>query len=138
MDQNIDIVEQRIQEIDPELLAILLRDETTGQNIRWACEDYASLGDGYAPEDQILPALITGEHTNVIRPRILKETETQAGRTRGKAEVFTPSWVCNEQNNIIDGVYASSGKDVTHMMLRLSIIIDGRKSHENGKSYSSR
>ena len=102
MDQNIDIVEQRIQEIDPELLAILLRDETTGQNIRWACEDYASLGDGYAPEDQILPALITGEHTNVIRPRILKETETQAGRTRGKAEVFTPSWVCNEQNNIID------------------------------------
>ena len=45
MDQSIDIVEQRIQELDPELLAILLRDETTGQNIRWACEDYASLSE---------------------------------------------------------------------------------------------
>ena len=39
MYQSIDIVEQRIEELDPELLAISLRDETTGQNIRWACED---------------------------------------------------------------------------------------------------
>lgn len=102
MDQNIDIIERQIQELDPELLAILLRDETTGQNIRWACEDYVLLGEGYTPEDQILPALITGENTNIIRPRILKETETQEGRTREKAEVFTPSWVCNRQNNLID------------------------------------
>ncbi|MBQ7437572.1 MAG: restriction endonuclease subunit M [Oscillospiraceae bacterium] len=102
MDHHIDIVEQQIHELDPELLSILLRDETTGQNIRWACEDYASLGTGYSPEDQILPELITGENTNVIRPRIMKEAETQAGRTREKAEVFTPSWVCNKQNNLID------------------------------------
>lgn len=32
----------------------------------------------------------------------MKEAETQAGRTREKAEVFTPSWVCNKQNNLID------------------------------------
>lgn len=102
MDHNIDIVEQQIHELDPELLAILLRDESTGQNIRWACEDYAPSGDGYGPRDQIFPELITGSHTNVIRPRIMKESETQAGRTREKAEVFTPSWVCNRQNNLID------------------------------------
>lgn len=102
MDQNIDIIEQRIQELDSELLTILLKDNTTGQNIRWACEDYLPLGEGYAPEDQILATLITGDYTSVIRPRILKETETQEGRTREKAEVFTPSWVCNRQNNVID------------------------------------
>ena len=102
MDNNIDIVEQQIHELDPELLSILLRDETTSQNIRWACDDYASLGDGYGAEDQIVPSVITGDNTNVIRPRILKESKTQAGRTREKAEVFTPSWVCNKQNNLID------------------------------------
>ena len=101
MDNNVDIVEQRIHELDPELLSILLRDETTDQNIRWACDDYAYLGEGYAAENQIVPSLITGEHTDVIRPRILKESETQAGRTRNKAEVFTPSWVCNKQNNLV-------------------------------------
>lgn len=102
MDHSIDIVEQQIHELDPELLSILLRDETTGQNIRWATEDYAALGMGYAVGDQIMPDLITGEHTNVICPRILKTAATQEGRTREKAEVFTPSWVCNKQNNLID------------------------------------
>ena len=102
MDHTVDIVEQQIHELDPELLSILLRDETTGQNIRWACDDYAFLGEGYAAEDQIFSDLITGARTDVIRPRILKESVTQLDRTRGKAEVFTPSWVCNKQNNLID------------------------------------
>lgn len=105
MDQSIDVIEQNILQLDPELLSILLRDETTGQNIRWACGDYIHLGKGYAEEDQIYAELITGEKTDLIRPRILKESETQADRTRDKAEVFTPSWVCNKQNNLIDEIW---------------------------------
>lgn len=35
-------------------------------------------------------------------PRILKSRDTQAARSRDMAEVFTPSWICNAQNNLID------------------------------------
>ena len=46
--------------------------------------------------------LITGENRNIIQPRIYKEKTSQLGRTKAKAEVFTPSWMCNEQNNLVD------------------------------------
>ncbi len=35
-------------------------------------------------------------------PRILKSRDTQSARSRDMAEVFTPSWICNAQNNLID------------------------------------
>ncbi|MBQ7142818.1 MAG: restriction endonuclease subunit M, partial [Bacteroidaceae bacterium] len=38
----------------------------------------------------------------VIMPRVLKDKQLQIDRTKDKAEVFTPSWVCNAQNNLID------------------------------------
>ncbi len=102
MDQNIDVLEQNIVDLEPSLLAILLRDETTGQNIRWGTSDYEYLGTEFAAKEEIRPELITGEYAEVIKPRILKEKETQLERTRGHAEVFTPSWVCNRQNNLVD------------------------------------
>lgn len=33
---------------------------------------------------------------------MLKTKENQGNRTKNKAEVFTPSWICNAQNNLID------------------------------------
>ena len=36
----IDIRENYLQEISPEVLATLLRDHTTGRNIFWATQDY--------------------------------------------------------------------------------------------------
>ena len=48
------------------------------------------------------PDLITESMTKVIQPRVLKSEEERIKRTRDKAEVFTPSWVCNEQNNLVD------------------------------------
>ncbi len=102
MDHSIDVLEQNIVDLEPTLLAILLRDETTGQNIRWGTSDYEYLGAEFAAKAEMWPELITGEYAEVIKPRILKEKETQLGRTRGHAEVFTPSWVCNRQNNLID------------------------------------
>lgn len=98
----IDVLEETICSIDPDLLSILLFDRTTRQNIIWATSDYESLGFGYEPEAPILPVLITGEHASLIQPRVAKAQRAQAGRTRDKAEVFTPCWICNKQNNLLD------------------------------------
>ena len=99
---NPDILETAIFQFSPELLETLLKDHTTQQNIFWGTSDYEHLGTGYDYDDPILPELITGENGQVIMPRILKHKETQSARVRGMAEVFTPSWVCNAQINLID------------------------------------
>lgn len=98
----VDIREDDLSDISPEVLATLLRDHTTGRNIFWATHDYEALGSEYDYHAQILPELITGEHGMVIRPHVLKSKENQTDRAKGMAEVFTPSWVCNAQNNLVD------------------------------------
>lgn len=91
-----------INGLDRRLLKSLLVDRTTKKNIIWATEDYETLGDKYKPSCRIMPELITGERANVIVPRVLKAYDQKKDRTRQRAEVFTPAWVCNEQNNLID------------------------------------
>ena len=98
----IDIREDDLRDISPEVLETLLRDHTTGNNIFWATHDYEALGSAYDYHSQILPELITGENGMVIRPRVLKSKEQQTDRAKDMAEVFTPSWVCNAQNNLVD------------------------------------
>ena len=98
----IDIREDDLSAISPEVLQALLRDHTTGKNIFWATHDYEALGSAYDYHSEILPELITGEHGMVIRPRVLKSKENQTDRAKDMAEVFTPSWVCNAQNNLVD------------------------------------
>lgn len=98
----IDVREDDLMALSPEVLATLLRDHTTGRNIFWATHDYEALGNDYDYHAQILPELITGEHGMVVRPRVLKSKEQQTDRSKDMAEVFTPSWVCNAQNNLVD------------------------------------
>lgn len=107
MDSPADIKENDLASLSPELLSTLLKDHTRStpeeqQNIFWATDDYAHLGAAYAYHAPIMPELITGEHGNVIQPRVLKARERQAARSKDMAEVFTPSWLCNAQNNLID------------------------------------
>lgn len=99
---SIDIREDDLQDLSPEVLASLLRDHTTGRNIFWATHDYEALGRRYDYHSEILPELITGEHGMVIRPRVFKTKENQTDRSKDMAEVFTPSWICNAQNNLVD------------------------------------
>ncbi len=99
---SIDILEQDINNFDPKLLKILLTDHTTGKNIVWASDEYLKYGPDYAPECEILPRLIIRNYTKIIRPRVAKNREEQHDRTRKLAEVFTPSWICNEMNNHCD------------------------------------
>lgn len=56
----------------------------------------------YSPSQEITPELLIGKNTYIIQPRVLKSQAEQVKRTRDKAEVFTPSWICNQQNNMID------------------------------------
>ena len=98
----VDIREDNLLALSAEVLGTLLRDHTTGDNIFWATHDYEALGSEYDYHSQILPHLITGEHGMVIRPRVLKSKELQTDRSKGMAEVFTPSWICNAQNKLVD------------------------------------
>lgn len=84
------------------VLEILLIDRTTNRNIIWGTDDYENLGKEYNSHFPILFHLITGKNGNIIQPRILKTKENQGNRTKEKAEVFTPSWICNVQNNLVD------------------------------------
>lgn len=84
------------------VLETLLKDRTTGHNIIWADSEYEALGDGYMGDDEITVDKITGLSSGVIKPRIAKEQEHRSQRTRTRAEVFTPSWLCNRMNNDID------------------------------------
>jgi hypothetical protein len=91
-----------IEEYDQSLLDILLKDRTTNQNIIWATNDYSKFGDMYKAECEIKAHLITNPKKKLIQPRATKSYKKKSVRTREKAEVFTPSWICNEQNNLID------------------------------------
>lgn len=99
---SLNICEDTIMNFDSTLLDILLFDRTTRRNIIWATDDYVERGSEYSASSEIRPELITGFNSMLIRPRIAKSIETQENRTRGRAEVFTPCWVCNIQNNLVD------------------------------------
>lgn len=98
----IDIVEQELVNLSEKLFNVLLMDRTTKKNICWATDHYINLGVEYHPQEPITPNLVIGTRNNVIQPRVSKAIEEQTKRTKDKAEVFTPSWVCNEQNNLVD------------------------------------
>lgn len=116
---NIDTSEESLLQLDG-ILDILLKDHTTGGNIIWATDDYSDRGEAYGAKCPIRAEQITGENATLIQPRIKKEREAQRLRSRNKAEVFTPAWVCNKQNNLIDqawfgqdGVFNTENEDNT-------------------------
>lgn len=102
MKVGVDVLENDILKYYPGVIEILLQDQSTHKNIIWGTENYKHLGDGYNHNVQIRPNLITGINGNVIMPRIEKDKNLQLSRSKNMAEVFTPSWVCNSQNNLID------------------------------------
>lgn len=100
--EAIDVAEQRIADMSLELMKILLQDKSTGKYIVWATDNYKQFGEDYFPTQAIIPELVIGGNTNIIQPRVSKSQAEQYKRTREKAEVFTPSWICNIQNNQVD------------------------------------
>ena len=108
MIEPVDISEQEIYKKSPKLLNLLLIDRTTNDNIKWATDNYylslenSNIRDKYQAHCSIEIDLILNDNKNIIQPRVLKSCSEQEIRTKNKAEVFTPAWVCNEQNNMID------------------------------------
>lgn len=102
---NIDIKENNLYRLDSRLLEILLVDRTTKKNLIWATDNYSSRGPGYKASDNINVYAIIKRNGSIIKPRVEKSKKEQADRVKSKAEVFTPSWICNAQNNLIDNAW---------------------------------
>lgn len=97
--------------------ANLLKDHTTQQNIYWATDSYAeTMGEGYTFYDPITLDKITGENGMIIKPRALKTIEEQTQRAKDKAEVFTPTWICNIQNNLVDEAWFGRKDDLFNVV----------------------
>lgn len=87
---------------NPRLLAILLRDQSLSghglsANISWATDDY-----GYPHSSPILIEQVSGVNRDIIQPRVYKHESLQTARAKDRGEVFTPAWICNAQNNLVD------------------------------------
>lgn len=102
---RVDVKENKILEMDASLLSILLKDNSSGKNLIWATDNYAQKGFGYGSNDYITTYAVTGANGNLIKPRTEKTKQEQLSRVRDKAEVFTPSWICNKQNNLVDNAW---------------------------------
>lgn len=85
-----------------EVMDSLLEDKTTGKNIIWATDAYVSYGLGCSDKDHIFKQVFTNDKPVILLPRIEKALKQQQERTRSKAEVFTPVWLCNLMNNYCD------------------------------------
>lgn len=120
---QVDVSEQLIADLGTDtcgnsILEHLLRDQTMSRtpnfhfnpsrvrHIVWGTDNYAEKGAGFQETDQIQESQILNQKRakdgRVIRPRALKTKLEQQKRVKQKAEVFTPSWVCNVQNNLVD------------------------------------
>ena len=131
MFNEIDIKETELHELYPEAFNTLLRDHTRFREYKqnsniineeelaahvddpcnliiWATDDYISFGEGYTFHDPITVDKVINENGMIIRPRCKKSNEEQSRRVKDKAEVFTPSWICNAQNNLIDEAWFGS------------------------------
>ena len=84
------------------LLDTLLKDKTTQQNIIWATDGYFEDGKPIDPKKQITIGTLLGINAQELQPRVMKSIESQADRTKSKAEVFTPCWIVNKMNNHCD------------------------------------
>ncbi len=122
MRTGIDILENELVERYPQVFDILLFDQTTKGNIFWATDNYEHLGESYFYHSPISPEIITGDFSSIIMPRVLKDKLLQIYRSKEMAEVFTPSWICNVQNNLIDNAWF--GKEC---------VFNSEVTHGNGK-----
>ena len=80
-------------------LPALLKDKTTHKNIVFATDSYQVFGESFKANREITRNCL-GKMD--LRPRVLKSLDEQSQRTRQKAEVFTPSWLCCKMNNHCD------------------------------------
>ena len=84
------------------VLTLLLKDKTTKKNIVFATDAYTEENPAITEKTQITEELLLGLKSIDLQPRVRKSLLIQNTRTRRRAEVFTPSWICNKMNNNCD------------------------------------
>lgn len=139
IEKRIDILEDDIAKLDPRILRLLLKDKTTRNNILWCTKDYEGYGPGYEETSQMTVELITGSFSTVIQPRASKPKVIRDMRVKKRAEVFTPSWICNEQNNQVDDTWFGR-KNVFNTPMGTSWVttpekIEFEQKHKTWKAY---
>ena len=111
MTNEVDIIENSLlEEYGQEIFDLLLTDHSMtlykndGQthHIFWATHDYAQLGEGYSFYDEIMAERITGGHSDVIMPRVMKKKTVQNKRVKKIAELVIKKWDCRGVVNNID------------------------------------
>ena len=133
MEKLIDISSSPVVDV----LDLLLQDKSTKKNIIWATDTYEEFGEGFTDKVQMLTNVLL-LRPDIIRPRIQKSLEAQAQRTRKKAEVFTPAWLCNRMNNHCDeewfgrsSVFNTEKEDHTWTVTEGRIDFPKRKKWQN-------
>ncbi len=102
MDKNlIDVKENYIYRLDIELLDILLKDHSSGKNIIWATDNYASRGYGYQSYDYITVPVIYSYLKQAID--LLYDTKTSESGTIVYSE-FTHT-ISDELEQLRCGIY---------------------------------
>ena len=86
----------------PNILNVLLKDRTTKRNIIWATDSYSCYGKKYQSEKEIKSNILLNCSVDLISPRVTRSLSEQKARTKKKAEVFTPAWLCKEMNDYLD------------------------------------
>ena len=83
-----------------------LQENANQRNIIWATDDYSYRGRQFAFFCELtLDCIAFGSNSKLLSPRVYKSKDQQQQRTKRKAEVFTPSWICNAQNNLVDDAW---------------------------------
>lgn len=81
-------------------LETLLLDRTTNKNIIFATNNYQE--NGYTESDEITIEALKCNDAIKLQSRVSKTVAVQKSRKKEKAEVFTPSWLCNKMINLCD------------------------------------
>lgn len=74
------------------------------RNIVWATHDYEDLG---IHADQQITLDVLNANPGLITPRTTKARDAQAVRTKERAEIFTPAWLVNFQNDVVDRAWSA-------------------------------
>lgn len=114
---NLVLDDNEILKNNSNILDILLIDRTTKKNIIFATSIYKR--KGFNEKDYIKSEYVINKQS-FIKSRMEKSKTEQLKRSKDMAEVFTPSWICNKQNNLIDnewfgyvGAFNEENKDNT-------------------------
>lgn len=89
-------------EVNPTAEVHQVEVQATQASVIWATDNYEAMGDDYSPTSKL-------HDLRQVKLRVEKSKEEQQRRVKQKAEVFTPSWVCNLQNNLIDDSLLGEG-----------------------------